>query len=251
MSEFRLRHVTRSGLAVLAAVALSGCVAAAVGGGAAVGTTALQERGVKGAATDTAIRAEINHNWLNKDHRLFIDLNLQVHEGRVLVSGVVKDPDVRAEAIQLVWKAGGVREVINEVEVLPEGTGVVDYARDTAISTELKGRLLFAKEIQSVNYSSEVVNGSVYLIGVAQSQIELERVLDIARNIRNVKRVVSYVLMKDDPRRFREAGTTSPAAAPAPASPASPAAAPATSTTATMPPPRASDTTIESRPLPQ
>jgi hypothetical protein len=119
--------------------------------------------------------------------------------------------------------------------VLPEGTGVVDYARDTAISTELKGRMLFAKEIQSVNYSLEVVNGSVYLIGVAQTETELDRVLNLARNIRNVKRVVHYVLMKDDPRRFRDPGTTTTTITPA-----------ASTTTSTAP-----DSRIESRPLSQ
>jgi osmotically-inducible protein OsmY len=204
-----MRHRKIPSLAVPAlllasGLALSGCIETAVGGAAAVGTTAMQERGVKGAVNDTAIRAEINHNWLDKDHRLFIDLNLQVHEGRVLVSGTVKDAQIRADAIQLTWKAKGVREVINEVEIIPEGTGIVDYGRDAAISTELKARLLFAKEINSVNYSTEVVNGSVYLLGVAQNQAELERVLNVARNIKNVKRVVDHVLMKDDPRRFRD-----------------------------------------------
>ncbi len=204
MRHHSTSSLTVPGLLLLAAFSLSGCIEAAVGAGAAVGTTALQERGVKGAASDTAIRGEINHQWLNHDHRLFIDLNLQVHEGRVLVSGVVKDPQVRAEAIQLTWKANNVREVINEVEVIAEGTGIVDYGRDTAISAELKGRMLFAKEINSVNYSIEVVNGSVYLLGVAQNQGELDHVLNIARNIKNVKRVVTHVLMKDDPRRFRD-----------------------------------------------
>lgn len=249
MSKSRFRPSLAPALALTASLLLTGCIEAAIGGGAAVGTTALQERGVKGAASDTAIRAQINHQWLNKDHRLFIDLNLQVHEGRVLVSGVVKDPDVRAEAIQLAWKADGVKEVINEVEVLPEGTGVVDYARDTAISTELKGRLLFAKEIHSVNYSTEVVNGSVYVIGVAQDQTELDRVLDIARNIRNVKRVVSYVLTKDDPRRFRTNGTTTTGATTTgtttPATPATQDPAPVTPSA----PPASGDTRIESRPL--
>lgn len=204
MDRNHLRHLGRSGLLLLAGLGLAGCVEAAVAGGATVGTTAMQERGVKGAATDMGIRAEINHYWLNQDHRLFIDLSLQVYEGRALVSGVVKDAQVRADAIQLAWKAKGVREVINEVEVVPQGTGVVDYARDTAISTELKGRLLFAKEINSVNYSIEVVNGSIYLLGVAQSATELDRVLNVARNINNVKRVVTHILMKDDPRRFRD-----------------------------------------------
>ena len=42
------------------------------------------------------------------------------------------------------------------------------------------------------------------LLGVAQNQQELDRVLNVARNIANVKRVVNHVLMKDDPRRFRD-----------------------------------------------
>lgn len=204
MDRKHLHRLSAPGLLLLAGLSLAGCIEAAVGAGAAVGTTAMQERGVKGATNDLAIRAEINHQWLNQDHRLFMDLNLQVYEGRALVSGAVKDAQVRADAIQLAWKAKGVREVINEVEVVPNGTGLVDYARDTAITTELKSRLLFAKEINSVNYSVEVVNGSVYLLGVAQTPAELDRVLNIARNIGNVKRVVTHILMKDDPRRFQD-----------------------------------------------
>jgi osmotically-inducible protein OsmY len=190
-------------LLMLAAGALQGCVAAAVGAGAAAGVAASQDRGIKGAANDTAIRAEINHYWLQKDEKLFTNCNLQIHEGRVLVTGAVKDADVRAEAIQLAWKAKGVREVINEIEVTNEG-GVGAYARDTTIVTELRSKLLFAKDIQSVNYSIEAVNGTVYMLGVAQDQVELDKAINIARNVSYVRRVVSHVLMKDDPRRFRE-----------------------------------------------
>lgn len=190
-------------LLVMSASALQGCIEAVVGAGAATGVAAVQERGVKGAVSDTAIRAEINHYWLQRDEKLFLDCNLQIHEGRVLVTGAVKDADTRAEAIQLAWKAKGVREVINEIEVTDEG-GIGAYARDTAIVTELRSKLLFTKDIDSVNYSIESVNGVVYLLGVAQNQAELDKVLEIARNIRYVRRVVSHVLMKDDPRRFRE-----------------------------------------------
>jgi osmotically-inducible protein OsmY len=211
MSPFHPRHFVLSVLLVSMALPLAGCIETAVGAGAVAGTTAMQDRGIKGATTDTGIRAEINHYWLEKDHKMWMSLNLQVYEARVLVSGTLPNEDERAEAIQLAWKARNVREVINEVEVTNEG-GVVNYARDTSISTELSGRMLFAKEVQSVNYSVEVVNGVVYLLGVAQSQAELDRVLDIARNIGNVKRVVSHVILKDDPRRF-----AAPPPAPAPA----------------------------------
>jgi osmotically-inducible protein OsmY len=200
MSPFP-RYFALSALLMSAALPLAGCLETAIGAGAVAGNAAMQDRGIKGASSDTAIRAEINHYWLDKDHTMWMALNMQVYEARVLVSGTLPTEDERAEAIQLAWKAKNVREVINEVEVTTEG-GIVNYARDTAISTELSGRMLFAKEVQSVNYSVEVVNGVVYLLGVAQTQAELDRVLNIARNINNVKRVVSHVLMKDDPKRF-------------------------------------------------
>ena len=41
------------------------------------------------------------------------------------------------------------------------------------------------------------MNGTVYLIGVAQSQKELDRVRDHARQIRYVRRIVSHVRIKE------------------------------------------------------
>lgn len=197
-------RLTRTAAALVCALGLAGCVAAAVGAGATVGDTAMQDRGIKGAVSDTDIRAQINHYWLQKDHKMWMALNLQVYEGRVLVSGVLPTADQRSDAIELAWKASGVRDVYDEVQVATGG-GFIDYARDTKIQTELDTQLLFAKNVQSVNYSVEVVNGVVYLLGVAQDQPELNRVLNIARNIADVKKVVSHVLLQDDPQRFKTA----------------------------------------------
>ena len=52
---------------------------------------------------------------------------------------------------------------------------------------------MFTGDVRSVNYTIDTVNGSVYLIGSARSQAELDKVTDVARNVPNVKRVVSYV----------------------------------------------------------
>lgn len=179
---------------------LSGCAAAVVGGAAAGGAVAVQERGFGDAISDTTIRAEINGLWAQERLSYFSNLNLQVQEGRVLVSGAVTDPDQRAKAIELTRKVKGVREVYNEIDVTNEG-GLGVYARDSAIVTELNSRMLFDGNIRSGNFSVEAVNGTVYLLGVARTQDELDRVLTIARNIRGVRRVVNHVILKDDPRR--------------------------------------------------
>jgi osmotically-inducible protein OsmY len=196
-----LRILIAGALLALAS-ALSGCVGVAVTGGATAATAAAQERGFKGTVDDTVIRARINDLWLQHSTDLFQNVGLQVTEGRVLLTGKVKDPQLRLDAVKLAWQAQGVSEVINEIQVTEEG-GIGSYARDTAISTELKSRLLFDKQVSSINYSIETVGQIIYLMGIAQDQAELDRVVNHARNIAYVRRVVSYVKLKDDPTRKR------------------------------------------------
>jgi osmotically-inducible protein OsmY len=56
------------------------------------------------------------------------------------------------------------------------------------------------KYVQSINYNIDTVNGNVYLMGVAQDQRELARVMEYARNADHVHNVVSYVRLRyEDP----------------------------------------------------
>jgi osmotically-inducible protein OsmY len=198
----RNRIAAGFGLAALAlAPPLAGCspTGAAVGGAAAAGVAAAQERGLQGALSDTEIRLQINHLWLRESETLFRKVNLQVQEGRVLLSGVVPDPETRVAAVRLAWQADGVREVINEIEVA-DTSSLTDKVRDASIAAKLKTRLLLDRDVQSINYSIEVVNQTIYLMGIAQDRAELERVVGHAKDLAYVRRVVSYVRLKDAPR---------------------------------------------------
>ncbi|MEQ8357426.1 MAG: BON domain-containing protein [Kiloniellaceae bacterium] len=188
--------------ALVAALALGGCSFwGAAAGGAAVGATAAQtEKGFRRSVADTEIRITINDLWFKADEEMFRKVNLQVQEGRVLLSGNVRLPEQRIEAVRLAWKAPGVREVINEIEV-NDTSSLANAARDSWITTELEATLLFDKEVSSIDYSIETVNQVVYLMGVAASQAELDRVIGHAKEIGYVRRVVSYVLLVDDPAR--------------------------------------------------
>jgi osmotically-inducible protein OsmY len=184
------------------ALALSGCVETAVGAGATTAIAAASEKGVGGAVDDVTIRATINKLWLEQDFNLWHDVGLTVDEGRVLLTGKVEKPEARVEAVRLAWRAKGVKEVINEIKVTDEG-GLGSYARDAWISTQLRTKLFLDKDVLSINYSVDTVDQVVYLMGIAQSQAELDRVVNYARSLAYVKKVVNYVLLKDDPRRGR------------------------------------------------
>lgn len=170
----------------------------ATGAAAGVGTAASKEGGIGGAFTDAGIKAKINDAWLKYDINTFSKLSTTVNQGRVLLTGVVQDPEDRVEAVRLVWQVPGVKQVMNEIRVA-DSEGAPGYVRDTWITTRLRTALTFEKNVQSLNYSIDTVQGVVYLMGVAMNQQELDKVTQIARTIPNVKQVVNYVKMVGEP----------------------------------------------------
>lgn len=171
---------------------LSGCVPVVVGAATTTGVAVVQERSVGSALDDTAIDANINALMLDESGRLFRKVGVEVLEGRVLLTGSVQNPDDRIKATMVAWRAPGVKEVINELQV-SDKKGIVNYTKDAWITTQLRTKILTDSKILDINYSVETVNGVIYLLGIAQSQAELDKVTGYARNISGVERVVSYV----------------------------------------------------------
>ena len=170
------------------------CSPATILGGAATVTAAaaVREGGLSSSISDVRITAQISDLWFKYDVETFRKLDLTVNQGRVLITGVVQDPENRVEAVRLAWQARGVKQVINEIKI-DESEGIKGYVRDKWISTRLRAAMTFDSQVQNLNYSIETVQGIVYLMGVAQNQVELNRLLDIARSIPHVKQVISYV----------------------------------------------------------
>lgn len=176
---------------------LQNCAPLMIGGAAASGVSVAQERSIGNAIDDTAIWAAIKNSYAQEDMKaLMTGVSVKVNEGRVLLTGKVNTPDTRVTAVRLAWQPQGVKEVIDEI-VVTDKDSVGDYANDTWITTQVKSKLLFNKDVRSINYSIETVNAVVYLMGIARSQEELEAVTTIASTVRGVKRVVSHARLKD------------------------------------------------------
>lgn len=174
---------------------LSGCAGVVVGAGATTGVAAYQERGIEGVAKDLQIESRIIGNWFQFEHTLPTKVSVEVYEGRALLTGAVSDPKIRADAVRLAWKALEVKEVLNEIQVTGPGD-IFDFARDSWITTQLKSKITFDENILAINYVIETVNGIVYLIGIAQDQAELDRVIAHGRNLKRVKKIISHVRLK-------------------------------------------------------
>jgi osmotically-inducible protein OsmY len=176
----------------------SACAPAIIGGGAAVvGGAMVKEKGVSGSLSDARISTRLAIALYQKDPDLHARVNTNVQNGEVMLTGAVQTNEMHLEAVRIAWEIPGVRRVIDNIAV-SEGASLGIYAQDAWITTQLKSKLLFDPNIQSINYSIKTVSGKVYLMGIAQDRAELNAVIQQARNIEGVKKVVSYVRLKDD-----------------------------------------------------
>lgn len=195
-SGWRRPLAALAGLLAMGGLA-AGCSPAgmAIGAGATAGVAVAEERPVDAVVSDTGIVLAINRAWLEADPELFVDLATSVVEGRVLVTGTVDRPEDRVEAIRLVWDVPGVRDVVNEVRV-SRSEGLPGFARDVAITAQVRSRLTLDPRIKAINYTVDTVAGTVYLMGIAQDAAEVDRVIAQARQVPYVRRIVDYTRLK-------------------------------------------------------
>lgn len=176
---------------------LSSCAPAIIGGAAAVGGSLVQEKGVSGNITDSQISTKIKVALYQSDPDLYHHVNVSVQNGEVMLTGNVETNEMHLEAVKISWDTKGVKRVIDNMTVAKNATLGL-YAQDTWITTQVKTQLLFDQNIQSVNYSIKTVEGNVYLMGLAQDQAELDRVVEVTRHTQGVKKVISYVRLLDE-----------------------------------------------------
>ena len=172
---------------------LSGCIPVVIGAGAETGVSIAENRSIGRKVDDNVIYADINDIFAKSNQlALIADVTFNVRYARVMLTGRVKSADDAEKAVALTWKATGVQEVINELQVNKE-SGFLDTASDALVKRNLEGRLLITKDVWVINYSMDVQAGTAYLIGRVKDRGELDRVLNVARTTKGVKKVVSHL----------------------------------------------------------
>jgi len=178
-------------------VIISGCQTAFITGASKAVLIDKEERSFNSYVEDTIILAQLKNLYFSNNEIIFFNVSVDVVEGRILLTGTVNQIDQRIEATKLAWGIVGVIEVINEIQINNDES-ILDYADDLIMKTKINARLLLEQDVLNINYSVEVVNGIVYLIGIAQNQVELDIVITISKNTYGVQNVISYVRLKDN-----------------------------------------------------
>ena len=188
-----------SGVLVLCALVLSGCAGAVVGVSTAAVAASTTEKGFSTSVSDGVIFTKLKDRFVQLNASLLTSADVTVNDGAVLFTGKVKTPEDKIEATKLAWEIKGVREVVNELQVT-DTSSVKDIAKDLAASATLRGKMIADTDISSLNFSIDVVNGIVYLSGVASTPQEMNKVVSHAENLRFAQEVVNYIILSKDQR---------------------------------------------------
>ena len=106
-------------ISILGLLHINSCspVSVLASGGATTMVVAEGERSLGSVVDDATIKLNISSKFLQSDNNLFININSNIINGRVLLTGIVENQEIRINAVRTVWEAEGVKEVINEIEV--------------------------------------------------------------------------------------------------------------------------------------
>ena len=177
----------------------SSCAPAVVGVGTSVVVASSTEKGITTSVSDGLVFTKIQDNFLKTDATLSQFVDVTVNDGAVLLTGKLKTPEEKVLATKLTWEVRGVSEVVNEIQVTDKSS-IKDVAKDLAASAQLRGKLIADTSVSSLNFSIDVVNGTVYLSGVANDAEEMNRVVSHARELRFAQQVVNYITLRIDQR---------------------------------------------------
>ena len=154
------------------------------------------DRSFGGVVDDATIKVNIAGKFLSNNSSLFVNISTNIIEGRVLLTGLVDNQEIRIDAVRLVWEVNGVMEVINEIEVGNRAT-LKEYANDVWITTQAKALATKTIGLRSISYNFETIQGKLYIAGITSRPNQLEQVVEVVKTIKGVKEIVNYVVVKE------------------------------------------------------
>ena len=154
------------------------------------------DRTIGESVDDAGIKIKISEKFIKSSTGIFLDIDVTVRTGIVVLTGIVETQDIRMEAVKLVWEVKGVKEVRNEIEV-GNKQELKDYAKDLWISTQIKTKTINELGLDAITYNFETINGRVHVIGITKNLEESEKVIKVIRTVKGVKEIINHIILRE------------------------------------------------------
>ena len=162
-------------------------------------SVALDPRSIGTQIDDNIMQKNLSSRLLLKDKKYVLSVNTKVLDGRIFITGKVEDPEEKLQITKMAWETNGVRSVKNNI-IIKEEFNFKQSAKDLLITSQLRTAMIVNKKIKSTNYNIDTYKKKIYIYGIAQDKDEMKQVIQEAKSILDVDKVVASILLVEDLR---------------------------------------------------
>ena len=121
----------------------------------------------------------------------------------LIIRGKVDEPEEKLKITKMAWETKGTRSVKNNITI-KQKFSLLNVAKDVLITSQLRTALILNKNVKAANFNIDTINQKTYVFGIAYTEDEKKEIIQEAKQIVDLKEIVTSILMVSDLSRQRE-----------------------------------------------
>ena len=179
-------------------ILLSSCVGSSTSGIFGTGVSiALDPRTLGTQIDDSIMQKNLQARLILNEKKYLIKISVTVLDGRIFLGGKVDEPEEKLKITKMAWETKGARSVKNNI-MIKQKFSFINTAKDVLITSQLRTALIFNKNVKASYFNIDTINQKTYIFGIAHSKSEKKEIIQEAKQIVDLKELVTSILMVSD-----------------------------------------------------
>ena len=177
---------------------LNACVGSSTSGVFGTGVSiALDPRTLGTQIDDSIMKRSLQARLALTEKTYLIKLSVKVLDGRIFLGGKVNEPEEKLKITKIAWETKGARSVKNNIAI-KQKFSFKNTVIDFLITSQLRTALILNKNVKSANFNIDTINQKTYVFGIAYNEDEKKEIIQEAKQIVDLKELVTSILMVSD-----------------------------------------------------
>jgi len=183
---------------------LTSCVGSSTSGVFGTGVSvALDPRTLGTQIDDSIMQKNLMARLVLTEKKYFVKISVKVLDGRIFLKGNVDEPEEKLKITKIAWETKGTRSVKNNI-LVNQKFSLKNIAKDVLITSQLRTALILNKNVKAANFNIDTVNQKTYVFGIAHTKEEKKEIIQEAKQIVDLKELITSILLTSDLSRQRE-----------------------------------------------
>ena len=183
---------------------LNSCVGSSTSGIFGTGVSvALDPRTLGTQIDDSIMQKNLQARLILAEKKYFVKISVKVLDGRIFLGGKVDEAEEKLKITKMAWETKGARSVKNNIAI-KQKFSFKNMVMDVLITSQLRTALILNKNIKAANFNIDTINQKTYIFGIAHNEKEKGEIIQEAKQIVDLKELVTSILLVSDLSRQRE-----------------------------------------------